>query len=193
MGVCKGFWSGLMGFGQTICFPSLPLSPASLSSLPCHPQLCLPTSLSQYVTVSFVHHRLSIHVHLCGVSLAQSVDMSPSKSLAVCFCLHPRSFSLCAFLLPCEKLLRVFVTSSGHFHGDRPRLTALTEVSSWQGLEKAWRNVRVCKIGSAYVCLWVHFYLWACTHVWAVSSRQFESSFFLWKDYCDAYLSDIDK
>lgn len=48
-----------------------------------------------------------------------SVDVSPGKSLAVCFCLLLCCFSLCAFPLPCEKLLRAFVMSSSHFHGDQ--------------------------------------------------------------------------
>lgn len=180
-----------------ICSPSLPLSPASLyvflhsASQP----LYLSMLLSHLSITGFQFMSICVASHLLSQSLRPArVDMSPSKSLAVCFCLHPCSFSLCAFLFALwETLKGVFVTSSSHFHGDQPRLTALTEVSSWQGLEKAWRNVRVCKIGSAYVCLWVHFYLWACTRVWAVSGRQFESSFFLWKDYCDAYLADIDK
>lgn len=48
------------------------------------------------------------------------VDVSPGKSLAVCFCLLLCCFSLCAIpFLPCEKLLRVFVMSSSHFHGDQ--------------------------------------------------------------------------
>lgn len=138
---------------KKICFPFLSFSPSfSLSSLPTLLQLCLPASLSQYVSVSFVHHILSIHLHLRGISLAQSVnlcdfasvDVSPGKSPAVCFCLLFCCFSLCAFPLPCEKLLRVFVTSSSHFHGDQHWLTALTEVSSLQGPGKAWRNVCVC-------------------------------------------------
>lgn len=104
--------------------------------------------------------------HLLSQSLCLArVDMSPSKSLAVCFCLLSCSFSLCAFPLPCEKLLRVFVTSSSHFHGDQSWLTALTEVSSSQGPGKAWRNVYVCKIGSAYVFVgaFLHLSMHTCT------------------------------
>lgn len=104
--------------------------------------------------------------HLLSQSLCLArVDMSPSKSLAVCFCLLSCPFSLCAFPLPCEKLLRVFVTSSSHFHGDQPWLTALTEVSSSQGPGKAWRNVCVCKIGSAHVFVgaFLHLSMHTCT------------------------------
>lgn len=140
MGVCRGFWLGLMGFGRMICSPSLPPSPASLhvflnsSSQP----LYLSMLLSHLSITGFQFMSICVASHLLSQSLCPvRVDLSPSKSLAVCFCLHPCPFSLCAFLLPCEKLLRVFVTSSSHFHGDQPRLTALTEVSSWQGLEKA--------------------------------------------------------
>lgn len=70
----------------------LPLSPQCQTRLL---QPGRPDSLSQYVSVSFVHHILSIHLHLRGISLAQpvnlcasqSVDLSPGESLAVCLCL----------------------------------------------------------------------------------------------------------
>lgn len=85
---------------------------------------------------------------MCGVK----VDMPPSKYVTVSFVLFSCSVWLYAFSLPCEKLLRVFVSSSCHFHGDRPWLTALKEVSSLQGPGKAKVEfVYICKIVSTYM------------------------------------------
>lgn len=131
-----------------------------------------------------------------------SVDVSPGKSLAVCFCLLLCCFSLCAFPLPCEKLLRVFVMSLSHFHGDQHWLTALEGVSSSQGpgegmkeCVRVWVSVqnRECVCGCIFTSEHVHINMWEWLLLTSVSVLPLVGSFFLSKGYCDVYLSDIDK
>ena len=123
-----------------------------------------PLYLNMFLSHLSITSFQSIFICVASHSLSQSISVHRERSCVsrwVSRCPVSVSFVFFLSLLPCEKLLRVFVTSSSHFHGDRRWLTALTEVSSSQGPGKAWRNACVCMWNRGRAYWWVRFYLWA--------------------------------
>lgn len=153
------------------------------------------------ISVSLLH--LSVRsfycMFICDVC-TRSVSQSPSRVLMCLFLSYSLVFFfVCLPNLPSEKLLRVFVASLSHFHGDWSWLTTRKE-----GLfmAAAGENVRdnICAyakeralmcLGTVFLFSFLHPSMFVCMckqfllRLWV----NFSSS----KDYCDVYLGDTDK
>lgn len=141
---------------KKICFPSLSLNANSSSTLP--PSL--------FISICFClicpsHPFQSIFICVASRSLAQSISVHRESSTCLLVSLSLFVFCLLFVVSPSLCLVR---NSEGPLL--RAPATSMVTAVDWQLLQRslhrkgpgrAWRNVYVCKIERAPMCLWVLF------------------------------------